>query len=219
MFYSFIILLVNCQNIMHLSWLGTTCVKIQTKAFNKDVVIVVDPYKPSKGNFPRSLTPDIGLYTRGEKNSITLSGKPFILSTPGECETKGVLISAVQGNKADEIMIRLDSEQISIGHLGLAEKDLEDKHLDLMNGVDILFVPVGGENCYNSEKAVKMVNAIEPRIVIPMAFKNENDPQAENVDKFLKEIGKSNGNPEKKVIIKKKDLPQEETKVIVLSKE
>jgi len=35
----------------------------------------------------------------------------------------------------------------------------------------------------------------------------------------LKEIGSKNGSPEKKVILKKKDLPEEDTDVVVLEKE
>ncbi|MBT3539161.1 hypothetical protein HN481_03475 [Candidatus Parcubacteria bacterium] len=52
-----------------------------------------------------------------------------------------------------------------------------------------------------------------------MAFKSDNDKTAKPVDSFLKEIGSKNNEPEKKVILKKRDLPQEETEVIVLEKE
>lgn len=204
---------------MHISWLGNTAVKIQVKPFDKDIVIVIDPYRPSAGNFPRSLAPDIGLYTRGEENSITLSGNPFILSTPGECETKGVLITATEGHWPGALMLRLDAEGLSVGHLGLANKQFTDTQLETLSGVDILFVPVGNGESYDAEAAAKAVNAIEPRVVIPMAFKCDTDPKAKPVDEFLKEMGAKNGAPEKKVIIKKKDLPQEDTQVIVLSKE
>lgn len=204
---------------MHISWLGSTAIKIQVKPFDKDITIVIDPYKPVSGSFPRSLAPDIGLYTRGEKDSITLSGDPFILSTPGECETNGVLISAVQGHEAAETMMRIDAEGLSLVHLGLAKKELTDAQLETLSGVDILLVPVGNDASYDAEKAAKAVNAIEPRIIIPMAFKSDNDPKANKVDAFLKEMGASGDSPEKKVIIKKKDLPQDETRVIVLGKE
>lgn len=204
---------------MHISWLGSTAVKLQVKPFDKDITIIIDPYRPNKGNFPRSLAPDIGLFTRTEKDSITLSGSPFILSKPGEIENKGVLVSAVQGHEDGQIMLRVDAEQLSVGHLGLCSKPLTDKQLDVLSDVDILFVPVGGENCYDAEAAAKAVNAIEPRVVIPINFQSDNDPKAQTVDSFLKEMGSANGNPEKKVILKKKDLPQEDTQVIVLSKE
>lgn len=204
---------------MHLSWLGNTAIKIQTKPFDQDVIIVIDPYKPNSGNFLRNLSAHIALYTQGEKGSITVSGEPFILSTPGECETKGVLISATQGSEPEQIMFRIDSEDISIGHLGVAKKALTDNQLKVISGVDILLVPVGGNNCYDAQAAVKTINTIEPRIIIPINYKSDNNPKAEKVDVFLKEMSVSNIKPEKKIIIKKKDLPQEETRVILLAKE
>lgn len=204
---------------MHISWLGSTAIKIQTKPFDQDVVVVVDPYKPGTGGFPRSLTPHIALYTRGEKGSVTLSGKPFVLSSPGEIETKGVLITSTQGHQIGETMVRIDAEHLSIGHLGKTKKLPSDKQLEVIAGVDVLMIPVGGGDSYDSELAVKVVNTIEPRIVIPMAYKSDNDPKADKLEVFLKEIGVAAEKPEKKVIIKKKDLPQEETKVIVLEKE
>lgn len=204
---------------MHLSWLGTSAVKIQTKPADKDVVVVIDPYKPATGTFPRSLTPDICLYTRGTSDSITISGNPFVLSTPGECETKDVLITMVQGHDADTAMVRIDAEDVSIGHLGLAGKPLTNAQLDLLSGVDILFVPIGAGGSYDTEAAAKAVAAIEPRIVIPVAFRSDNDPKTDDAKAFLKEMGATDGVVEKKVIIKKKDLPQEETRVILLAKE
>ena len=204
---------------MHISWLGNTSIKLQVKPFDKDIVVVIDPYKQETGTFPRSLAPDIALYTRGEKNSITLSGQPFILKYPGEIENKGVLVTSVQGHEKGETMVRVDAEQISVGHLGFAKKPLTDEQLKVLSGVDVLIVPVGNGDGYDAEMAVKAVNTVEPRIVIPMAFKSDNDPKAKAVDDFLKEIGSGTINPEKKAIVKKKDLPQEETQVIVLSKE
>lgn len=204
---------------MHLSWLGSTAVKIQTKPFDKDVTVIIDSYKPKAGSFPRSLTPDIALFTHGQKNSITLSGDPFVLDTAGECETKGVLVTAVQGHESNEIMVRVDAEGISIGHLGCVKKELTNGQLAVLSDVDVLFVPVGNDECYDAEQAAKAVSAIEPRIVVPMAFKSDNDPGAKDISSFLKVMGATSSTPEKKVIIKKKDLPQEETKVIVLGKE
>lgn len=204
---------------MHISWLGTTAIKLQAKPFDQDVTVIIDPYKPQVGSFPRSLMPHIALYTRGEAESITLSGDPFILSTPGECEIKGVLVTAVYGDSADKTMVRVDAENISLGHLGLTSKQPTNEQLEILSGVDILCVPIGNSSGYDAEAAMNAVNAIEPRVVIPMAFQSENDPKAASVSAFLKAMGITAETPEKKVIIKKKDLPQEETKIIVLGKE
>ncbi|HBU06967.1 MAG TPA: hypothetical protein DEB09_02695 [Candidatus Magasanikbacteria bacterium] len=204
---------------MHISWLGNTAFRIQAKPFDKDIDIVIDPYKQSKGEFPRSLAPDICLYTREEKDSITLSGSPFVMLSPGEIENKGILVTAVQGHDASQIMVRIDAEQLSLAHLGLINKQLTNEQLEVLSEVDILLVPVGHPDCFDAEAAAKAVNSIEPRIVIPMAFKSDNDPNARPVEDFLREMGATANTPEKKVIIKKKDLPQEDMQIIVLSKE
>lgn len=203
---------------MHISWLGTTAIKLQTKHEGNDITIVIDAYKPDTGTFPRSLTPDIGLYTRGEKETITLSGKPFTLSQAGECETKGVLMTAIDGKNEGEIVIRIDAEQISLGHLGRISEMPPQSTLDMLSGVDVLFVPVDSKHALSPDLALKVINNVEPRIVIPMAFKSDNDPKADTIDAFMKEIG-ANEEPEKKIILKKKDLPQEDMLVMLLEKE
>jgi L-ascorbate metabolism protein UlaG (beta-lactamase superfamily) len=204
---------------MHISWLGGTAIRIQTKPGDDDVVLVVDPYRQKAGAFPRSLAPNIALFTRGREESITLSGDPFVLDTPGECETKGVLVSATYAGDTSHLFVRFDSEGLACAHLGLTDRTLTEAELDMVGGVDILFLPIGATGAYDAENAVKAVNAIEPRIVIPIAFASDNDPAAGTADAFLREMGVKAEKPETKVIIKKKDLPQEETRVIVLEKE
>jgi L-ascorbate metabolism protein UlaG (beta-lactamase superfamily) len=194
-------------------------VKIQTKPNNDDIVVVIDPYKPKNGNFPRSLTPNIALYSHGIDESITLSGDPFTLTTPGECETKGVLVTAIHGATPGTLLIRIDAEGLSVGHLGLTSVEPTTEQLDVVGGVDILMLPVGGNGGYDPETAAKVVSAIEPRVVIPLAFASDNDPKMLPVSSFLKELGVAATAPEKKVIIKKKDLPTDEMSVIVLEKE
>jgi len=193
--------------------------KIQVKPFDKDITIVIDPYKHKTGTSPRSLAPDIALFTRTQKDSVTLSGSPFILDAPGEIETGGVLVTSAQGHTQESTVVRVDAEHMSVGHLGLIHKQPTDKQLEVLSGVDILCIPVGGKDVYEPEQASRAISAIEPRVVIPIAYKSDNDPKAGTVESFLKEIGLKADKPEKKVIIKKKDLPQEDMMVIVLSKE
>lgn len=204
---------------MHISWLGTTAIRLQTKPIDQDVVIVIDPYQPSQGSFPRSITPQVVLYSRGQEGSITVSGSPFILDTPGECDVSSVLVTAIAGDNGENVMFRIDAEGMSLVHLGLAKKPPTEKQREVLGNADILFVPVGGDPSYNTETAIKVVNDLEPRVVIPMYFQSDNDPKITSVDKFLKEMGIPAQKSDNKVILKKKDLPTEETQVIVLTKE
>jgi len=66
---------------------------------------------------------------------------------------------------------------------------------------------------------VEIINEIEPRIVIPMHYKIPGlKVDVESADKFLKEMGASKAEKMAKLKISKKDLPQEEMKVILLEK-
>ncbi|MCF6276929.1 MAG: MBL fold metallo-hydrolase [Candidatus Magasanikbacteria bacterium] len=204
---------------MHITWLGSTAIKIQAKPKHDEVSIVIDPYKPEVGSFPTNLAPDVAVYTQGDENSITV-GEAFSLSMPGEIEIKNVLISAVQGNKEKQTMIRIDAENLSLAHLGKTKKTLTNTQLEVLSGVDILLLPVGGgDEMYTAQEAMKAVNAIEPRIIIPIGHKSDNDPKADEVERFIKEIGIKAKATDKKIIIKKKDLPAEETDVYILTKE
>ena len=204
---------------MHISWLGNTAVKIQEKIGGKDVTLVIDPYKPEVGTFPRSLTADIALYTRGSKGSVTISGNPFTLDHAGECETHGTLITAPPAEAKGEALLRIDVDRLSVGHLGMSNTPLTDQQIDMLGNIDILLVPTGGTDCYAPDQAKKAIQLIEPSIVIPMAYKCDTDPKAMPVEDFLKVIGTVPEQHEKKVIIKKKDINAEEMKVFVLSKE
>lgn len=204
---------------MHISWLGSTGIKIQTKPQNDDVTVLIDAYKPSVGSSVRNLAANIALFTRGQDDTITLSGDPYILPHPGECEIKGVLLTAAPGNEEGSVIIRIDSEGLSLAHLGLMNKTPNNDALEAIGSVDILCIPVGGERGYDPETAIKVINLIEPRVVIPIGFQSDNDPNALPVEKFLKEMGIPTEKPEKKIIIKKKDLPTEDMKVMVLEKE
>tara|TARA_B100001964_G_scaffold220206_1_gene263011 strand:- start:136 stop:774 length:639 start_codon:yes stop_codon:yes gene_type:complete len=207
------------DNFMHISWFGGTALKIQTKTSGEDVSLFIDPYKPKDGGFLKSTAASIVLYTHGSKGSIPVSGKPFTLETAGECEVKNVLIHAVQGHTAKQCLFRLDLEGVSFGHLGLCGTPLNPEQLEAFVGVDILCIPVGGDPGFTAEKASACIQKIEPRVVIPMAHLSENDPNATPVESFIKEVGVLPQEAEKKLSIKKKDLPQEDMRVVVLKKE
>lgn len=203
---------------MHFYWYGKTFFKLEAKPGRKKVRILIDPYEPEVGSAPRSLKSEVSIFTQGQKEAITLTGEPFQINTPGEFEKDGVLVYEVQGHKADSSMIRIDTEGISVGHLGLTNKELTSKQQNKLQGIDVLCIPIGAEQTYDTDSAIKEINKLEPRVIIPMAFQSENNPGAEAPDKFLNELGASSQEPQEKTIIKKNNLPQEDTKVVTLEK-
>lgn len=182
---------------------------------------------------------DVGLKTPNfEANIVTVShnhanhnnisalrGNPFVVDCAGEYDFKGVLIEGIdsfyddkQGEeKGRNIIFRLEVEDISIVHLGDLGAPLNDFQLERLAGTDILLIPVGGKYTLDAKEAVEVISQIEPRIVIPMHYKTEDlkidiDP----VEKFIKELG-IEPSYEEKLKISKKDLPQEDMELVILS--
>lgn len=202
---------------MHISWLGQTAMKLQTKNGDQDVVIAIDTYKPTQGDFPRSLSPDIGLFSVGTDQAIGQGQETFVLDTLGECDIKQVMISAYPGSH-ESLVFSVTAEGIHLVHLGRITS-YDDALVEKIGSVDVLCLPVGGgKNFLKPEDAAALVTALEPRIVIPIAYKCDTDQGAETLQAFLKEAGLKPTVTDKKIIIKKKDLPQEETQLMVLEK-
>lgn len=201
---------------MHIQWLGQTCIKLQTKNLSEEVTILIDPYKPEEGAFPRNLAAQIALFTRGQENSITLSQDPMIFDTLGEMETKKVMVYALPG--PDQVIFKVNSEDLNIVHLGAINKKPDSLTLEKLGTPDVLLIPVGGAPYLELRDAVELVTSLEPRIVIPIAYQCDSDPKVKPVETFLKEIGLQPEITDKKIIVKQKDLPQEETKLFLLEK-
>ena len=209
---------------MKITWHGHSCFKIVTN----NTVIVTDPFGKNIGLKPIRCEADIVTVSHehyDHNNVSVLRGSPFIINEPGEYELKGVVIRGInsfrdkkQGEeKGLSTLFVIGAEGIRICHLGdLGQKELTGEQLESLGDVDILLIPVGGIYTVDGEEAVKIINQIEPKIVIPMHYKIPNlTIKLQGVDNFLKEIGREKQIVER-LVIKKKDLPKEEIRVIVM---
>lgn len=202
---------------MHISWLGQTCVRLQTKNQDEEVVVLIDAYKPDHGEFPRSFTPQMALYSHGLDGAATTSQDPFIISTFGECEVKGVMCYSlpVEGGQ----IFKINAENLNVVHMGKITQKIDDATIEKLGTPDVLIIAVGDSKEYLSpEDASELITAIEPRIVIPMGYQCDTDPKVGPLSNFLKASGLKPDMTDKKLILKKKDLPNGETKLMVLEK-
>jgi len=211
---------------MTIFWLGQAAFKI----VDKEVTIAIDPYDKIGLKMPK-FQAEILLITHDHSDHNyrdAIKGEPFIIDSQGEYEVKNVFVYGLpayhdnkQGAESGQITIYvIEMEGMKIAHLGdIGQESLTDEQLEELEGVDILLIPVGGEETINGTGAVKIISQIQPRIVIPMHYKIPGlNTKLEPVDKFLKEFGVSSPEKMDKLKISKKDLPQEETKVIILAK-
>ncbi|MBL7022408.1 MBL fold metallo-hydrolase [Patescibacteria group bacterium] len=196
---------------MHIYWYGQTSIKIQ----DNGVTIAIDPYKEAAIRSPR-MAADILLLTSDKLKSAAsaISGDKFTIDSPGEYEAKGIFINGVSNNGSGQTFFFLDINGLTVGHLGnISKGELSSKQLEMFENVDILLMPVGEDAKISS----KLVNQIEPKILIPMLYKIPKvKDKLDTLDNFTKQVGVKAESMDK-LVIKKKDIPQEDMQMIILT--
>lgn len=216
---------------MQITWYGQSCFKITSG----DLVVILSPFNKKIGLNPPRGKADIVLFSDNNSSDELPSFEGgFVINGEGEYEVKGVLISGVSyyhGEKnrpRKSTVYTIEIEGVSICHLDNASKLEVESILDKIGAVDILMIPVGGKHkledleshTLNAEEAVGIVGEIEPRIVIPMYYQVPKlSVKLDGADKFLKAMGAEKTEFLSKFSVKKKDLPQGETKVVALKLE
>lgn len=211
---------------MKITWHGQSCFKIITQ----DTTIITDPFSKDIGLKPPHCEANIVTVSHDHpdhNNVSALRGEPFVIKGAGEYELRDIVILGInsfhdqkEGKErgSNTIYIIEAEDNIRICHLGdLGQKELTDEQIDAIGDIDILMIPVGGVYTIDSEEAANIINAIEPKIVIPMHYKIPGlNIKLGGIDDFLKEMGAGKEVVEQ-LIVKKKDLTKEETKVLVMS--
>jgi L-ascorbate metabolism protein UlaG (beta-lactamase superfamily) len=199
---------------MVISWLGDAGIRIQTK----DLTLIIDPPAQTTGFKHGKLTADVVALTQAEgRDADLVSGVTRTIETAGEYEVKQVFFYGLSLPSApNQIHFRVEAEELSLAHVGSLTHTLDNGELASLEGVDILFIPVGGKSVLSAEAAAELISKIEPRIVIPIQFHVPGDKSGyDGIEKFLKEFGVKASEPQSKIKLAKKDLPAEETLVIV----
>lgn len=202
---------------MDILWHGNSCFTIKTKS----ATAVINPYKDGKGLKLPELKGEIVVVTgtqEGNDNVEAVKGDPKVVDWPGEYEISGVVLTATPSPNGEGFLFTMVGEAARICYLENVGKKLEEDFVDTIGDVDILILPVGGENGMDAETAHSIAETIEPRCVIPMNYDVEgSNAGLSGVDAFLKLIGAANAQPQEKFsIARRSDLREDQTECIIL---
>ncbi|MFH2062842.1 MAG: MBL fold metallo-hydrolase [bacterium] len=214
---------------MIISWLGFSCFRIEVQNRDSKVAVVTDPFAAEgKVKLPRSITAELVTSSHDVPRHGAVSeieGKPFVISGPGEYEVQDVAVTGVpvyyeekDGKRSGvNTVCYFVAEDLHLVHLGDLKHRLEESDLQDLSDIDILFVPVGGGDALDAKLAADVVSQIEPRIVIPMNYSTDKMGEGlQGVEPFLKAMGVSEPERVSKLKVTPRDLPQDETKVVVI---
>lgn len=207
---------------MIISYLGGEFVKVQ---FGETVLAFNPPSKNSKLKTVR-FGADIALISinhpdcNGVETVTHGSHMPFVIQGPGEYEIKEITVrgfateSLLGGEKRQNTVYLVTLENMRLCFLGaLSEKALPAQVRESLDGIDILFVPVGGETL-SPALAHALAVTLEPRLIVPIHYEGLGEKDALKI--FLKEAGEKQLAPIEKLTIKKKELEGKEEEIVVL---
>lgn len=205
---------------MFINWYGQTCFKIgvQNGRNGEMVELIIDPFGKERGlRSPRFDEKNIVLFSLPGRSLPSV----FLINGPGEYDIKGIYIQGIEAQtkeKEKTTIYVIEAEGIRLCHLGfLGQKELPAKEIEEIGDIDILMLPLGDRETIGAKEAIEIMSQIEPRITIPMYYQTPGlKTKLDSLDKFLKTLGIKSPPPLPKLSIKKKDLPEDEARIVVL---
>lgn len=134
-------------------------------------------------------------------DNVNIDG--FVIDGPGEYERKNIFVEAPFGQGAFKIL----AEDVAMLYPGKS-KSFSDKQIEVLDGVDLLFLPAGEEDSMSLKDALELSATLEPGIIIPMLYSNIETLNKEGLE----------GEVAKSAKISKSNLPEEGHTTIFLEK-
>jgi L-ascorbate metabolism protein UlaG (beta-lactamase superfamily) len=208
---------------MKIKWFGHAAFLLTATDGTK---IITDPYVP--GAYDGAVSYD-RITERVEAATVShdhadhngaelLPGKPLALKGTGPFTVGSVRISGIntyhdpqQGReRGSNTVFIFEIDGLRLVHCGDLGHLPDDRTIQALGRVDILLVPVGGLFTIDAATALKLVERLKPKLVIPMHFKTHKlGFQIARVDEFARIAPRVRriGRPE--VEITAENLPQE----------
>ena len=192
-----------------------------------DLTIAINP--PAKNSKAMTKPPrfgaDIVLITTNHPDyngveTVTMGDKvPFVIDGPGSYEVKEFFITgakstvSLDGKEYINTVYGFELDGIKIAVMGalsdVATLSIEAK--EIAGASDLLFVPIGGGDVFDTTKAYKVATSFSPSIVIPMASDES------LITRLLKEAGQEKSEMLDKATLKRKDLEGKEGYIVALA--
>jgi len=207
------------KKMLQIRWHGHSCWEI-----TNDITLVTDPHDGRSIGIPApSVQGDIILVSHNhydhnsgvksvekEDSKIILDGRKRTIDNVTIKGIESFHDEAGGAKRGNNLMFKFEMDDIKFCHLGDLGHDLDDKAIENIGEVDVLFIPIGGTFTLDDKQAWNVIKKIKPRIIIPMHYKIGGlSLPISGIDAFLEQ------NPYKtlpvgnEIDIEKEDMPEE----------
>ena len=204
---------------LQIRWHGHSCFEI-----TNDTTIITDPHDGrSIGISAPSVKGDIILVSHNHfdhNSGVKVVEKPDakVVTDDRKRTINDVQIQGIESyhdsvggaKRGKNIIFRFVCDNVTFCHLGDLGHVLDEKTLQQIGKVDILFVPIGGTYTIDADQAWTVIRQIKPQIAIPMHYRIEGlsipiaglDPFLERNNYKILKVGNE-------MDIEKEELPKE----------
>lgn len=165
---------------MKIEFLGHSCFLIESE---KGTSILTDPFDGVGFPFPKGLSVDLLTVSHAHFDHANVDAvrAEKVISSVGDFAVKDVEASGFSCDHDEKggtlrgkcVAYIFTVDGIKICHVGDLGEPCEEGILSKLSGVDVLLLPVGGRYTIDGAEAVKYVQNVRPKCVIPMHYKTE----------------------------------------------
>lgn len=159
---------------MNLKWLGHSCFRVECDSY----VIIIDPFAPGSVPGVRDIKESAQRVLcshehfdhncRDAVKLVPYNGEPPIRVTP---------LPSFHDNcggmqRGENTIYLLEGGGVRAAHLGDVGCMPTPEVMDQMKNLDVVMLPVGGHYTVGPQEAKAIVDAIQPRVIIPMHYRS-----------------------------------------------
>lgn len=189
---------------MNIIWHGGSTIELAEK---KTKAILNPGSKANLNNY------QLLVYDRTDDKREKTEGA-ITIDWPGEYDASGFMMRGLDshGEKKSNIIYIFHSKDGNVAWMGEMAEYPSDEVIESLGEVHVLILPVGGKDVLTAKDAYRLVEALEPLIVIPICFGGDRD----GLSAFLKEFDVKMPEVKKSYEFKKSALGGEEAMELVV---
>ncbi len=212
---------------MKIKYIGHSCFLLTS---SNEVSIIIDPYKPGAYGGAICYEPildraDIAVLSHDHEdhaNVKELIDQP--LSVRADSRVRGIEFDMIDTfhddcegqDRGPNRVICFGMDDMRVCHLGDLGHVLTPGQASKVSDVDILFTPVGGRFTIGPKEAGRIVEQLQPKIVVPMHYKTDKCLfPIEPVEAFLDGKNEVRRSTSSEVVVNKSDLPKTRTYLVI----
>ena len=208
---------------LEITWLGDSCFRLETTG----VIIVTNPYHHSVVGLLESVNPTVVTISNRDPQPNDLKGalnKSLLIEGPGEYSIAGVyirgVITPVPSGQSYEVIntaYLVEAEGLTLCHLGTAlDTMLPTAFINELTPIDVLLMPVGGNSTLSMKQAAATIQALSPKLVVPMDYTPTNfDEELQELQLHLKGAATKSKEVLPKLTVSSTSLPMDTTTIFM----